>query len=259
MLGASSDTGDIWGEVAFEGRGAAGRLTPEQVREAILSMEGVQDQYPPMYSAIRKDGKHLYEYAREGITVDVEPRRITVYEALPVRIFHEPGRAIFDIECSKGTYIRTICEDIGKKLGCGAVMTFLSRTKSGSFEIGDSVTLEEIIARIQEREGLSYDEVVNPGRKPPELHTDMSDIIVSVGEMLSGFGRITASPEELKKYVNGGKISLRNISVKEENTRPSDDRFSDLYRVFGEDGIFAGTAKFDSKKKIFTAGKVFYR
>lgn len=259
LLGASSDTGDIWGDVAFEGRGAAGRITSDQVRDAIISMEGVQHQYPPMYSAIRKDGKRLYEYAREGIAVEVESREITVYEALPVHIFHEPGRAIFDIECSKGTYIRTVCEDIGKKLGCGAVMTFLSRTKSGRFDIVDSVTLEEIIALVQEQEGLTYDEVVNPGRKPPELQIDMDEVIMPVGEMLSGFGSIEASPAELKKYVNGGKISLKNISVREENTRPSDDKFSDLYRVFGEDGIFAGTAKFDRQRKIFTAGKVFYR
>lgn len=259
LLGASSDTGDIWGRVSCEGRGTAGRITMKQVEDAILSMKGVQQQYPPMYSAIRKDGKHLYEYARDGIEVDVEPREITVYEARPVYIFHEPQRVLFDIECSKGTYIRTVCEEIGKKLGCGAVMTFLSRTKSGGFLIEKSVTLEEIIAHIQTEESKSYDEVINPGRKPPELDADMSPFIAPISSMLSGFGCVEAGPSELKKYVNGGKISLRNVSVQKQNSRSSDDRFSDLYCVFGNDGVFAGTAKFDRQKKIFAAGKVFYR
>ena len=236
LLGAASDTGDIWGEVSYDGSGAAGRLTHEQVREAILSVEGEQLQYPPMYSAIKKDGKKLYEYEREGIAVEVEPRAITVYEALPLRIFHEPGRALFEIECSKGTYIRSICEQIGKKLGCGAVMTFLVRTRSGGFDIGQSVTLEEIIAEIQEKEHLTYEEVVNPGKKPSQLNGD-----------------------EMKKYVNGGKLSLRNVEIRRENSRSSGDRFRRIYRVYGEDGSFAGTAQFDEKRKIFTVGKVFFR
>ena len=258
LLGAASDTGDIGGEVSYDGSGAAGRLTHEQVREAILSVEGEQLQYPPMYSAIKKDGKKLYEYAREGIAVEVEPRAITVYEALPLRIFHEPGRALFEIECSKGTYIRSICEQIGKKLGCGAVMTFLVRTRSGGFDIGQSVTLEEIIAEIQEKEHLTYEEVVNPGKKPSQL-SFVPDFLMPVGDMLTDFGKILLNGDEMKKYVNGGKLSLRNVEIRRENSRSSGDRFRRIYRVYGEDGSFAGTAQFDEKRKIFTVGKVFFR
>ena len=190
--------------------------------------------------------------------MEVEPRAITVYEALPLRIFHEPGRALFEIECSKGTYIRSICEQIGKKLGCGAVMTFLVRTRSGGFDIGQSVTLEEIIAEIQEKEHLTYEEVVNPGKKPSQL-SFVPDFLMPVGDMLTDFGKILLNGDEMKKYVNGGKLSLRNVEIRRENSRRSGDRFRRIYRVYGEDGSFAGTAQFDEKRKIFTVGKVFFR
>lgn len=258
LLGVSSDTGDIWGMVSDDGRDAAGRVTEEQLREAILSVQGVHLQYPPMYSAVKKDGRKLYEYAREGITVEVEPREITVYEALPLRILHEPGRALFEIECSKGTYIRTICEEIGKKLGCGAVMTFLVRTESGNFHISQAVTLEEIIGEIQKRENLTYEQVVHPGKNPEGLHF-VPGFLTPVGDMLGDFGTIVLNRDEMKKYVNGGKISLRNADVREKNSRRSGERFCRLYRVCGEDGAFAGTAELDEKRKIFTVGKVFFR
>lgn len=105
---------------------------------------------------------------------------------------------------SKGTYIRSICEQIGKKLGCGAVMTFLVRTRSGGFDIGQSVTLEEIIAEIQEKEHLTYEEVVNPGKKPSQL-SFVPDFLMPVGDMLTDFGKILLNGDEMKKYVNGGK------------------------------------------------------
>lgn len=258
LLGAASDTGDIWGEVSYEGRDAAGRVTAEQMEEAILSMKGDQLQYPPMYSAVRKDGRRLYEYAREGVSIEVEPRAITIYEIAPVHIFHEPMRVLFDIECSKGTYIRTVCEDIGKKLGCGAVMTFLARTRSGDFRIEESVTLEEMIDEVCRKENLTYEQVTDPGKKAPELNSELS-FIIPPGDMLSDFGAVVLSPEEMKKYVNGGKIALRNAKILRKNKRESDDRFRNVYSVYNQDGMFAGTAEFDKKRKIFTTGKVFFR
>ena len=261
LLGASSDTGDIWGDVSFE-EGPADEVCAdrERVRSAVLSVLGTQEQYPPMYSAVRKDGKHLYEYAREGISVEVEPITITVFRVEPVFLFHEPRRVIFDIECSKGTYIRTICEEIGRRLGCGAVMTFLVRTRSGAFSIGESVTLEELLDRVAGQEQVSREDILKPGgRRSGEREADVSDFLVPIGEMLSGFGTIVLDEEERRKYANGGKLSLRNVRLQSENRRNPGDRFCDMYRVFGEDGSFVGTAKFDGKKKIFTPGKVFYR
>ena len=119
--GAESDTGDIWGNVTFKEKTEV-IVTGEAVRDAVRSVKGTQSaaaahRIPPS----ARTEKELYEYAREGIAVEVEPREITVFEAETVAVFHEPHRVLFDIACSKGTYIRTICEDIGRKLGCGAV------------------------------------------------------------------------------------------------------------------------------------------
>ena len=258
LLGAVSDTGDIWGNVSYDNSGAAECIDGDQLRDAILSMQGVHLQYPPMYSAVKKDGRKLYEYARQGISVEVEPREITIYEALPLRIFHEPGRALFEIECSKGTYIRTVCEDIGKKLGCGAVMTFLVRTQSGNFRIGRSVTFEEIIAEIRERENLTYEQVVRPGKNPEAFHFTPG-FLTPVGDMLNDFGTVILNQTEMRKYINGGKISLRNAEVQKENGRDRHEKFCRLFRVYSEDGFFAGTAEFDEQRRIFTVGKVFFR
>ncbi len=138
-LGIATDTQDISGKVIET---CEVDCSEEQVYEVISSFAGEQDQIPPMYSALKVDGKKLYELAREGRTVERKPRRITVYEIEVLKM------ALPDISirvlCSKGTYIRTICDDIGRKLGCGATMTSLKRTSSGIFGIDDAYKLDEI-------------------------------------------------------------------------------------------------------------------
>ncbi len=258
LLGAVSDTGDIWGTVTYTDKKSI-CTDEEKVREAILSLKGRQLQRPPMYSAVRRDGKRLYEYAREGIEVYVPAREITVFEAEPVAVFHEPAKALFDITCSKGTYIRTLCEDIGRKLGCGAVMTFLVRTRSGSFSIADSVTLEEIVSHVSAGEKITAEEVIHPGRKPLPLKTDMREILMPVEKGISGFGEIVLSPQAREKYANGGKLPESGVNIRRENRRGTEDRWKDLYLVFEENGNFAGTARRDMKKRIFAPEKVFYR
>ena len=139
MLGKRTDTLDIDGEILEEKPVA---VTEKEIRDAILSFVGQIDQIPPMYSAIKKDGKKLYDLARRGIEIEREPRRINIY-SIDIACTDIPNITI-DVHCSKGTYIRSLCDDIGKKLGTGAVMTALCRTYTAGFSIDNAYTLEEL-------------------------------------------------------------------------------------------------------------------
>lgn len=261
LLGTVTDTGDIWGKAIEPACGARARaedITAEEVIGALRSMEGEQDQYPPKYSAIRKNGKHLYEYARNGEEVEIEPRRITVHAIEPVAVFHEPGRVLFDVKCSKGTYIRSICTDIGEKLGCGASMSFLVRTRSGSFGMNDAVTLEQIAEHVSRHEGISIEDIY-ARRRDSAFAYDMSMFIVPIDKRLESFGSIFLDEEEQGKYVNGGKLSPAKVTVKKENSLKSGEKYSDMFRVYGASGQFLGTAVYDREKRNFKASKVFFR
>ncbi|MDP4087804.1 MAG: tRNA pseudouridine(55) synthase TruB [Bacillota bacterium] len=138
-LGIVTDTYDGEGKVLSE---QVVTSTEEEIRKAILSFKGDIMQVPPMYSAIKVKGKRLYELAREGIEIEREARKVTIEN---INILHIDGhRAVFDVECSKGTYIRSLCFDIGAKLGCGAMMSSLERIFSGGFNIKDSLKLDTI-------------------------------------------------------------------------------------------------------------------
>ena len=139
LLGVTTDTEDISGSVLSQSD-----EIPEasKVHEAVASMRGVSYQTPPMYSAIKIGGKKLYELAREGKTVEREEREINVYDIKSERI--NDKEYILDVKCSKGTYIRTLCSDIGKRLGCGATMKTLERLEAGGFSIDDAITLDEL-------------------------------------------------------------------------------------------------------------------
>lgn len=259
QLGITTDTGDIWGNCISEAdKTDIEKITAEMAKEAVESMKGEQYQLPPLYSAIRKNGKHLYEYARNGETVEIEPRKIIVKDIRPVSIFHEPGRIMFDVDCSKGTYVRSLCTDIGDRLGCGATMSFLVRTRSGSFRLEDAVTIEELTSYVSQTEGIPEEEIISVRRNEP-LSSDMSRFVISVDQMLEGFGKIRLNSEEHRKYVNGGKIAARNAVVEMENSLAPDKKFSNLFRVYDESGRFSGTAAFNSESRIYTAGKVFFR
>ncbi len=149
-LGVLSDTEDIWGECKETN---AALPNDNEVQAAVSSMKGKSKQIPPMYSAIKHDGKKLYQLARTGIEVEREARDIEVYSISAQHV--SESEYILDCSVSKGTYIRTLCTDIGKKLGCGAVMSSLVRTRVGSFDISDAHTLEELeVLELQERYSL---------------------------------------------------------------------------------------------------------
>ena len=152
-LGVTTDTQDHTGKVLRE---RSVDVTEEQVREVIEEFEGKQMQLPPMYSALKVNGRKLYELAREGREVERKAREVYFYEIEILRI--ELPLVEMKVTCSKGTYIRTLCHDIGEKLGCGGCMQELTRTRVGTFYLEDSLTLAQV-ERLA-REGTLEQEVV---------------------------------------------------------------------------------------------------
>ena len=142
-VGRETDTGDDMGNLI---RSALCVLPgSDQLLSILQSFKGNSMQIPPMYSAVKIDGKKLYEYAREGIVIDRKSRSVRIDD---ISLLHQTDTVfLFDVTCSKGTYIRTLCSDIGEKLNCPVVMSFLVRTRVGCFDLNQTQTLEEIVAK----------------------------------------------------------------------------------------------------------------
>lgn len=143
ILGMTTDTQDADGEVLTE---CAVNVTRNDVINAVESFVGEIEQIPPMYSAVKVDGKKLYELARAGIEIERKKRLVQIYSIDILNIDETDWHITIDVHCSKGTYIRTLCEDIGLKLGCGAYVNTLCRTKSSIFDINNSYTVQELSA-----------------------------------------------------------------------------------------------------------------
>lgn len=144
QLGEKTDTADIEGEVIEKKPLTVDCLRKEYVTAVLKKMEGKQEQIPPMYSAIKINGKKLYEYARKGEMVKIEPRKIEIYSLELININEVDKQIEFRVSCSKGTYIRTLCENIAEKLGTVGHMKELKRTQVGEFKIDDAITIEEL-------------------------------------------------------------------------------------------------------------------
>lgn len=168
VLGKETDTQDISGQVLKESEVSC---TEAEVREAVLSFIGDYEQLPPMYSAIKVDGKRLYELARQGKEVERKKRPVTFYEIEILKM--ELPFVSIRVLCSKGTYIRTLCHDIGQKLGCGAAMTSLERTMSGQFTKENAYTLAEI-EKLRDEEKL--DTILMP---VDTVFMDLPELIVT--------------------------------------------------------------------------------
>ena len=182
-LGVSTDTQDITGNIVA----SSGALPDEAaLREAIGRFIGDIEQIPPMYSAIKIGGKKLYELARRGESVERAPRKITV-SAIDIA-GRDGDDYILNISCSKGTYVRTLCSDIGEALGCGACMSSLRRTRAGVFSVDDAHSLADIEAAVRE------------GR--------LSDIILPVDTLFASFPKLTVSQSAAKRLKNGNIIKI---------------------------------------------------
>jgi len=173
-LGLTSDTEDIWGNVISR---SEVNMTSDDIIDAIKSFIGNIKQVPPMYSALKFNGLKLYELAREGIEVEREARDITIYDIYDIEI--NDNKVKITVKCSKGTYIRTLCKDIGEKLGCGAVMSSLERICAGKFDVKNSYRLDEVT----------------------------EECFIGVEEVLDEFEAIYLYGDEAKKYENGIRFS----------------------------------------------------
>ncbi len=186
-LGVRTTTGDAEGEVLE--RRDADHITQEEVATACGAFTGDIDQTPPMYSALKHEGKALYEYARQGVEIERKSRRVTIHSIDIVAM--QAGTVTLDVRCSKGTYIRTLAEDIGARLGCGASLAALRRTGSGGLTLEGSVTLAQIEAMPDEaRAGL----LTSPDRllsEAPELRLNTTDAM----RFLSGLRRRVDAPD----------------------------------------------------------------
>ncbi len=139
-LGGSSDTGDAWGKITNSGKDV--KFTSDEISAVFNRFLGETEQKPPMYSSVKVNGQKLYELARKGLTTELTPRKIQVKNFDILRI--SLPEVFFKLTCSKGTYVRQLCSDIGDILGCGAYMAALNRTRSGRFAIGEAITVERV-------------------------------------------------------------------------------------------------------------------
>ena len=147
QLGEKTDTADIEGEVIETKPVDSKCLEAKFIEQTLKTLEGEQEQVPPMYSAIKVNGKKLYEYARKGEKVEIEPRKIEIYSLELVNINEADKQIEFRVSCSKGTYIRTLCENIAERLGTVGYMKELKRTQVGEFKIEDAITIEELMKK----------------------------------------------------------------------------------------------------------------
>lgn len=220
-LGIVTDTLDITGTV-LETKPVD--VSEEDVIQTIDSFRGWITQIPPKYSALKVNGKPLYKYAREGVEVEIKSRKIYVADIQPVEVNLGENRILFRVTCSKGTYIRTICDDIGKKLGCGGTMTALQRTQSGCFRVEDARTLPEILEMTDE---------------------ELERCVIPMDETLVHLGRIELkSMESVPFYYNGREIDTGYVNVLASPAVPEamqeESRLGDKYRVYDPEGKFLG-------------------
>lgn len=228
VLGKETDTQDLSGRILRTA--TTEKIDEDQVKEAILSFVGVYDQIPPMYSAIKVGGKKLYELAREGKEIERKPRRVEIHS---IRILEmDLPEVRFEVSCSKGTYVRTLCYDIGKKLGCGACMGELLRTRSGVFTLEESRTLSEI------------DLYLKAGK--------IEDILIPVDQMFPDAQKVSVKKGQDKTVYNGNALSPEQIM---EKTVMEDE---EKILVYGSDGRFLALYRFNKKEKKYQVEKMFY-
>ena len=213
-LGLTTDTLDITGEVLSK---SPVSVTEEQLLSVADGFKGEILQTPPMYSALKKDGERLYDLARKGIEIEREQRKIII-EKLDVYDFNGIEFSM-DVTCSAGTYIRSLCDDIGRELGCGAVMTELRRTEANGFSIDKAVTLEELETLVNENNTQSA--------------------ITSVEAALLSYNEITVTKPQANRFHNGGGLAYDRLHG---------DYPVGIYRVYSPERKLLGLGEISEEK-----------
>ena len=229
-LGIETDTQDMTGEILSK---KPVTVSEEEVTAAIRSFLGEQQQIPPMYSALKVNGKKLYELAREGKEVERKARRITIHEIRILEI--NLPEVKLEVTCSKGTYIRTLCHDIGQKLGCGGCMKELLRTRVERFGLEDSIRLGEI-AQLQ-KEGI------------------LEEKIIAIDEMFPTYAQVVLPPKTAAAVRNGNSFRKRDIS---QETALKEYENDERVRVYDESHQFIAIYCYCRKDDLFKIVKMFF-
>lgn len=214
-LGVTTDTGDIMGNVISN---TVFDRTTFELEDTLQKFTGKQMQVPPMYSAIKQNGVRMYELARKGESVEIPAREIEVFSIETLSPLNQEGEFVIDTTVSKGTYIRSLCRDIGESLGCGATLTKLIRTKTAGFKLENCVDLDNLT---------------------PE---NIADYILPADRAVDYMPQISVSDKQSVRFCNGGQLSLDRIKS---------NGFCDgaLYRVYCEK-TFLGLGKADTQNNL---------
>lgn len=226
LLGVTTDTQDTTGQVLSE---KTVTVTEEQVEHACRSFLGKYQQVPPMYSALKVNGKKLYELAREGKEVERKAREVEILDLQILSV--QLPRVEFLVRCTKGTYIRTLCADIGEKLGCGACMESLLRTKVGSFDLEHSVTLSQL------------EDLRDEGR--------VDSVLFPVEKAFEQTAFLTVKEEFSKLLHNGNPLTVNQLL--EERREPA----GVWVRMYSPEGRFMAVYTYDEQKGRYQPVKMF--
>lgn len=216
-LGVTTDTEDVWGKVLTESEKP---VTLAEITDAVKAMQGNIMQMPPMYSAVKINGKRLYDLARQGIEVERAARPVTVYSIELSDYDRQNRTGTLDIHCSKGTYIRTIISDIGKKLGTGAIMTSLCRTMAAGFTLSDCHDIEKL------------------RNMPPE---DTAKLVLPTERVFSCYDEVSLDDAQKKLFMNGMILDCGRMGI----SYPADTR---LRLKHGD--TFIGVAKVNEENGL---------
>jgi tRNA pseudouridine55 synthase len=228
ILGVSTDTQDSEGKIVQK-RKVEADIDEKGIKDIFRKYEGIISQTPPMFSAAHYKGKRLYHLARKGIEVKRNPKKIKIYQLSLIKFIQKVNPIVkFEVICSKGTYIRTLCNDIGDELGCGAHLTNLVRKKIGNFSIEDSLNLEEL--RKEKALGKRY--------------------LISIDSALEELNKITVKSEAIKTVLNGGVISSEQIVEIPEGLKTRENNFVKIFDAKGN-LLSLGTSIKGNRKNIF--------
>lgn len=227
-LGITTDTQDITGQILTRREVS---VSKHEIEETIKSFIGEYMQLPPMYSAIKVNGKKLYELARQGIEVERKRRKVSIYDIRILKIDEVESEVSVSVDCGKGTYIRTLLYDIGEKLGCGGTMKRLVRTAVGNFKLENAYKLAEIEELVQKEQ--------------------IDTAVIPIDEVLSGYSKITVASEYNKLIYNGNPFQLSHVM------EPEQIPTTEWVRVYDSENEFIGIYQYDFDKKYYKPIKMF--
>ena len=227
-LGITTDTLDMTGKTLTEKKVT---VTPEEIERCLSSFRGEIQQIPPMYSAIKVNGKKLYELARQGKEIKRKPRKVTIYELLLRDMALANNEFTIEVTCSKGTYIRSLCQDIGEKLGCGAAMKSLVRTRVGRFTLEKARTLGEM-------EALAKD-------------GEVETVLIPIDQVFDMYRRCDVQ-EPAMKFLRNGNL------VKPEFCRLKDIEDGEQVRIYGTEGEFYAIYRYEATDNMLHIVKMFH-